>query len=135
MRSAVRRSVAGLACLLLLSLAGCQPLNQSGKFTLYPTKEPFKLVEVSAPTSEQKVSVTVTATQPVSAYLCIQDNVDKVQHGTFDRTNGPKADLLLGSGRNQKEISFDAVVPAKQAFTLIVTGDKEAEVTYKIVSR
>jgi hypothetical protein len=132
MRRSVRRAVAGLL-VLLLGASGCQTLNKESTFELDARNSPMK-IEVSAPSTDQKVTVTVTASLPVSAFLCTKENAEQVENETF-LVAGPKKDLLLGSKQKEKEFSFDATVPAKKPFVLMVTADKTTKVTVKIVGK
>ena len=133
MRARVRDVGAVPAGLLLLALAGCQPLNKEGTIAVSAGKGMF--LEIEAPRGEQKVQVTVTAPVEVSAYLFVSKNKEAVENATLGKT--VKADLLLNSKTNEKEIDFEATVPAKEPFTLYVTTKSltPVDVKYKIVGR
>jgi hypothetical protein len=134
MGSPVRRSVTGLACLLCLGLSGCQTLKEEKTVDFGPGV--YKLY-VTAPSTDQKVNVSITSTEPVCAYLCLEENEAAVERESYNSA-GPKQDLLLGGERERKkEITFDssASVPARKSFLLLVNCERKTHMTVKLVGK
>jgi hypothetical protein len=135
MRNGVLRALAVAA--LLVPTAGCQRLNYTKKFTLGPMA--VQKVDFSAPAYEQKLKVTVTPTGgPVSAYLTKADDAQAVER-FLDGGKEPPASLLLGSRVSQgsaETYSFDATVPAKVEYTLLLRAQaKGTDVSIAVVGR
>ena len=137
MRRAVRGAVCGLACLLAVALSGCQTLNVDQTIEI-PSVGAVKRLDVSAPGGEQKVSVTITADEPISAYLltATKDNEEAVTDAFVSRpADGPAKKFVLGGDVRKKEISFEAIVPARTASVLLITSDKPTKAHVKMVSK
>jgi hypothetical protein len=122
----------------LLALSGCQKLNYEKKHSLPATSS--VPVEFDAPRYNQKLTVTVKPTAaPVSAYLCTKDNLEKVDRIATLTKKEPGSDLVLGGAKGKgpdEEISFEATVPAKTEFVLLlVNHGKTNEVSVKVVGR
>jgi len=129
---------ATLAAAALLALAaGCQRLNFSKTYDLGPLE--VKELEFDAPAYAQRLTVTVTPTSSgVSAYLmkaADKDAVDRALQGDKE----PAASLLLASRVSKgaaETYSFEATVPAKTAYTLLIKpGPKPTQVKVTVVGR
>jgi hypothetical protein len=116
---------------------GCQKLNyeKSHKLEAHSLYD----IEFSAPTYQQKVSVTIMPeASAVSAYLCKEADKDKVKNA-IDTGKPPPAELLLASKVSEGAVepySFEATVPRGTAYVLVLKGGKKAtEVKVKLVGR
>ena len=131
MHAGVRRGKIVLAGLALLTLAGCNPVN------IEKTKEldPFRpwILEIDPPRSDQKISVTITAPEKVSAYLYVKENQDAVENAILAKK--VTAQLVLDHKIDERDIQLEAIVPAKKPFSLRVSCNKKTEVQVKIVGR
>jgi hypothetical protein len=132
-----KRSGAVVVLAALLLVGGCQKLNFEQTLTLKPTE--VKPYLFDAPAYEQKVTVTVTPTATgVSAYLCRESDHEKVAL-QLEAEKEPQAALLLGSRVSKgaaETYSFDATVPAKTPYALLLKGGgKVTEVKVKLVGR
>jgi hypothetical protein len=121
---------------LALLAAGCQRLNFDETFTVDAQGAVAR--GFTAPRYAQKVTVTVTPTGgPVSAYL-VKDPDGKYVD-TLNAHNKPPADEVIGSKESldkAETYSFEANVPAKTAYTLVVYAEKgKAEVRVQVVGR
>jgi hypothetical protein len=130
------RWLARTPCLLLLALlaAGCQRLNYDETVTI-PTHS-VKAVLFSAPKYAQKVTVTITPKGgAVNAYL-VKDPDGKYEDP--NPTSKPKADEILAEKETDKAeaFTFEANIPAKTAYTLLLYTEKDkAEVRVQVVGR
>ncbi len=124
----------------LLAASGCQKLNFERTVDV-----PMGLVGdaliFDPPAYKQKVAVTITPESgSVSAYLIKSEQKDAVEKALFN-DNKPPSDAVLGSrvstGEGAEEFSFDATVPAKQGYTLLLKGNKKSasKVKVKVVGR
>lgn len=133
----VRPLALTLLATLLFTAAGCQRLNYKSSFKLEPLT--VREVDFSAPAYEQRVTVTITPTNgAVSGYLI--KSADKTAVGeALDREKDPAASLLLGSRVSKggaETYSFDATVPAKTPYSLLLKADKKStEVKVSVVGR
>jgi hypothetical protein len=132
------RTFALAAALALTALTGCQKLNYEKTHSLPATS--YLPVEFDPPRYSQKLTVTVKPTAaPVSAYVCAKENVEKIDRLTTLANKEPGADLVFGGARgkgNDEEITFEATVPAKTEFVLLlVNHGKKNEVSVKVVGR
>jgi hypothetical protein len=124
--------------LVLVALSGCQRLNYEKTHSL-PATSSLPL-EFDAPRYSQKLTVTVKPTAgPVAAYLCAKENYEKVDRLATLTNKEPPGDLVFGGARGKgddEEISFEATVPAKTEFVLLlVNHGKKNEATVKVVGR
>jgi hypothetical protein len=119
----------------LLVASGCQKLNLERTVNV-----PMGLVGdaliFDPPTYKQKVTVTITPESgSVSAYLIKSDQKDAVESALFN-DKSPPSDAVLGSrvstGEGAEEYSFDATVPAKQGYTLLLKGNKKSATSVKV---
>jgi hypothetical protein len=134
MRRAVRGAACGLACLLAVALSGCGTLNVEQTVDL--PLGTVKSIDVSAPGGEQKVSVTVTAEEPISAVLCTKENEKAVIDGFLETpATGPSKKYVLGGDIRKKDINFEATVPGKTAFVLVLSADKKTTAHVKLVGK
>ncbi len=123
----------------LLAATGCQKLNYS-KTVSVPMAVVREGIIFSPPAYEQKVTVTIEPqSAAVSAYLIKSSNQEAVEK-FLDTNKEVPADLLLGSkvskGDNPETYSFEATVPAKIEYVLLLKGGKKStEVKVKVVGR
>jgi hypothetical protein len=123
-----------LLCLMPLFLSGCGGLNYEKSFDEVSIAKAIDLT-FDAPRSDQKVSVTVTATKPVLAYLYTKDNATEVENAAGSH-EGPRKNLLLGSNEKEsKEVQFEATVPAKKEFKLFVVARERTDAKVKVQGR
>ena len=102
---------------VFLLLAGCQRLHHEKSWTL--DRDERRYVEMDAPKSEQKVAVQVTATEKVSVYIVLENELrdfDK-KNGTFDTNKA------LKSQKEVKSETFEVTVPAGKKFGVVVAAE------------
>ena len=126
-----------LLAALLVGLAGCQKLNYSKTFTLGPGN--MEDLHFDPPAYNQRVTVTIAPTNgAVSAYLVKESDFDKVS-ASLKRNAEPAASLVLGSRVSRgvaEEYSFEASVPAKTEYALVIKCDmKQTDVKVTVVGR
>jgi hypothetical protein len=131
MHVSVRRGGFILTSLALLAVAGCQPFTYEKSHEL-ATGIPLKL-EFDPPRGDQKVTVTVTASEKVSAYLYLKENEDKVEGSILAKKL--RTDLLLGSETDKFNPTFEAIVPGRKYFKLYVASNKKTEAKVKVTGR
>jgi hypothetical protein len=134
----MRNRAGALAVLAAVLLAGgCQKLNVEKTITLDPID--IHEIDVDPPAYQQKVTVTITPTSgPVSAYLCTEANKQVVKNA-LGRDKAPPADKVLGSRESKggpEAYTFEATVPAKTAYSLLLKGGgKKTEAKIKLTGR
>jgi hypothetical protein len=107
------RTLALPVCALLL--AGCTRLDFEHTYDLEgPVTQK---VEWDAPKYEQKLTVTVSAEEPVSVYLVKEDDKEKAMNAL---TADKEPEGALASKVNAKEITLQATVPAKTAAAVLI---------------
>ena len=126
-----------LLAALLVGVAGCQKLNFSTTVTLGPNQ--IHDMEVPPPAYNQRLTVTIAPTSgAASAYVVKQSDYDKVMSALKKNTE-PDAAMLLGSRVSRgiaQEYTFEANVPAKTAYYVLVKADvKMTDVKVTIVGR
>jgi hypothetical protein len=118
----------------LLTTNGCQKLNVE-KTVNVQMGIPQEAFTVDPPRYQQKVTVTVEPqAASVSAYLIKSEEKDAVEKALQSDKDPPDA-AVLGSriSKGDTEIySFDATVPAKQGYTLMLKGNKKKSTDVKI---
>jgi hypothetical protein len=127
---------AALLLLLALFSVGCQRLNFE-KTTSMEMSE-IKHFKFSAPAYQQKVQVSITGTKsPVSAYLVKQGDEEKVETALNENKALPN-DSIFGSKANKtsaEDYTFDATIPAKIPYTLMLRAEKSTDVKVKVTGR
>jgi hypothetical protein len=112
-------------------LAGCQRLNYEKTLKVSPGEYP--VIDFDAPRSEQKVTVQVTSPGvPISAYL-VKESDKTAANEALDRAKAPAA--LLGSKEKAEDIQFEATVPARTGYTLLLRSNKATDVKIKVTGR
>ena len=119
--------------LALLALGGCSKIHEQRAFSLAPLGG--NTLSISAPVSEQKVTVVVTSDQPVNVWVLLEKDVPAGDKGDLDpekMTGG-----VLAKEKNTKDITLQATVPAKEKYQVYVVnpGSKAANVTVKVDSQ
>lgn len=122
---------------LLSVTAGCQRLNYQKTFTLTPLI--VQQIDFSEPAYAQKLAVTIQPTTgSVSAYLVKSADAERVERA-LQSDKEPPASLLLASRVSRgaaEEYTFEATVPAKTAYTLLLKGgSKPTEVKVSVIGR
>jgi hypothetical protein len=118
---------------VLAGLAGCQPLRFEKTYDFDPVET--RTLDFDAPRYDQKLKIEVTSSGPaVSAYLVKTD--DKAAAERNLGNGKAPADSLGGQDRSES-ISFEATVPAKTEYTLVVhnTTTNKATVQVKVTGR
>src|SRR5947209_6421402 len=96
-------------CGLVLALAGCQRLHHEKTFNM--KSQETKSFGVDAPKGEQKVEVTVTASNPVAVFVVLESELSKAEvGGPWDRKKA------LASKTDAKSETLQATIPAGQAY-------------------
>lgn len=129
-----------LALLLFAALAltaGCQRLNYKSSPKLDPLT--VHAIDFTAPAYEQRLTVSVAPVNAgVSAYLIKSADKEAVSQA-LDAEKEPAASLLLGSRVSKgaaETYTFDATVPAKTPYSLLLKGGKKStEVKVSVVGR
>lgn len=121
----------GLVAFLLLAMTGCQKLKYEK--TLEVDVGAVQALIIDGPQREQQVVVEATSDEPVSVYLVLEkDNTvgqDAVMFGSVP-------DNTLGKEEKKKEIKFEATIPAKSDFVVLVGGAvKKANVKVKVTGK
>jgi hypothetical protein len=111
--SRLSRTLALPACALLL--AGCTRLDFERTYDLEGrmTQE----IAWDAPKYEQKLTVTVSAEEPVSVYLVKEDDKEKAKQA-LSADKEPEG--ALASNVDAKEVTLQATVPAKTAAAVLI---------------
>jgi hypothetical protein len=135
------RRIAGasLGLVMVVLLAGCQRLNYEKDHTVKATGP--TVLEFDAPRYEQKLTVTIRPSNAAcSAYIGKQDDQSAIENA-LNAGKEPAASMLFGSrsskGKTPEEYSFDATVPAKVPYVLLLRteGFKDNLVNVKVVGR
>jgi uncharacterized protein YcfL len=119
--------------LALLALAGCSKIHEQRTFTLAPLGG--NTLSISAPVSEQKVTVVVSSDQPINVWVLLEKDIPPGDKGDVDpekMTSG-----VLAKEKNTKDTTLSATVPAKEKYQVYVVnpGSKSASVTVKVDSQ
>jgi hypothetical protein len=117
--------------LALVVLAGCSKLHVEKQYTLEPGT--IQHVEVSPPTSDQKLKVSVTSDEPVTVTVLLVKDIPAAKGGAEDIDPGTLTTGGLGQKKDVKEATLDVTVPAKEKYRVYISGVKKlAKVTVKI---
>jgi Prokaryotic membrane lipoprotein lipid attachment site len=122
-----------IPALAMLALAGCSKVHEQRSFTLAPLGG--NTLSITAPLSEQKVTVVVSSDQPVNVWVLLEKDVPPGDKGDVDpdkMTSG-----VLAKEKNTKEATLQATVPAKEKYQVYIvnSGTKTASVTVKVDSQ
>jgi hypothetical protein len=128
---------ASLLLLLALFSTGCQRLNFEKTYSLRAIE--IQQVSFDPPAYQQKVTVSISGTKgPVSAYLVKSGDEPKVE-AALDANRPLPTDSVFNSNVNKesaKDYSFDATVPAKVGYSLLLRAEKSStDVKVKVVGR
>jgi hypothetical protein len=103
---------------LVLVAAGCQPVNFETSVQLEPGS--IHPVEISAPSRDQNIKVTVTASgAPVSVYVVLQKDREAVESAIL-RDKKPDVSKVLASQEKTENATLDAKIPAKNDYAVLV---------------
>jgi hypothetical protein len=115
---------------VVAALAGCSKVHEQRSLTLEPGA--VNHLEVSAPVSEQKVKVVMTADNPVSVFVML---VKDVPQGMTEVGPGTLPQGILAGEKNTKEATLSVTIPAKEKFRVYIGGvTKATNVSLKIDS-
>ncbi|HVK09868.1 MAG TPA: hypothetical protein VM597_13925 [Gemmataceae bacterium] len=113
--------------LALVALAGCSKFHVEKQYTLdmFSTQH----IEVTAPTSEQRIKVTMTSDEPVTVTVLLAKDVptkEEFDPGTLDKGT-------LAQKKDTKDTTLDVTIPAKEKYRVYLSGaKKKAQVSVKI---
>jgi hypothetical protein len=119
--------------LAIILLAGCSKVHEQRSFPLEPGAG--NTLSITAPISEQKVKVVVTAEQPVNVWVLLEKNIPPGDRGDWNpdtMTSG-----ILAKEKQTKSVTLEATIPAKEPYQIFVNnpGAKAVNVTVKIDSQ
>ncbi len=121
----------------LTSQSGCQRLNVNESYTLNPME--IKELTITAPAYEQRVRVTVTPSGGGVLAFLVKESDSGAANRYINANKEPPPSLILGKGGSLESAdaySFDATVPAKTDYSLILqVGSKRTDVKVSIVGR
>lgn len=121
-----------MPAVVLMFLAGCSKVHEERQFTLEPAAA--KMLEVTAPVSQQKVKITMTADNPVNIYLVLTKDVFVKLGEDFDPETMKTG--ILASEKKVTSATLTATIPAKEAYRIYCGGAaKQTSVTIKIDSQ
>ena len=125
-----RLAVCALA-VLLLGPAGCQKLNFEKEADLGGNAPSTLEYAFDAPSGEQTIIVKATADEPISVWVVPDDDKDTALLTVNGRQKPAKN---LGGQEDKKEIDFEATIPAKKGFAVLVGQGKSMrkETTVKL---
>jgi len=126
-----KRCVAGFLTVLLIVAVGCQKLDKP--FDMDLQVGDVKLKTISAPRSEQKVKVDVTASTPIDVTLVLLP-----EPVTDDKLLNykPAPSDVLASQKHVTEATLEGTVPGGKEFGVLCKGaSKDAKVTLKVTGR
>jgi hypothetical protein len=120
--------------LAVLALAGCSKIHETRPFTMEPLSS--NTLSITAPLSEQKIKVAVTADQPVNVWILLEKDIPTGSKDDFDPDKAMKSGVLAKE-TNTKDATLNATIPAKEKFQIYVRnpGNKSASVTVKVDSQ
>jgi len=118
--------------LVFTLLAGCSKIHEQRSFTLEP--QATNTLSVTAPVSEQVVTVAVTSDQDISVYVLLEKNVPKVDKSDFEPEKMKEG--VLAKEVLTKSATLEVKIPAKEAFEIFLVNrnNKAANVTVKVDS-
>jgi hypothetical protein len=120
-----------LPVLAVIALAGCSKVHHESSFTVEAGNS--HNVKISAPVSEQKVKVVVTADKPINVWIILEKDVP----GGKDEFDPESIQTgIVAKEKNTKEVTLEATIPAKESYRIYINGPIEkANVTVKIDSQ
>lgn len=114
--------------LALIALAGCAKLHLDKNYTLEVLSTQH--LEVSPPTSEQKLKITMTSDEPVNVAVVL---VKDIPPGVEDYDPALTATGPLAIEKNTKAASLTVTIPAKEKYRVYLSGaKKKATVNVKV---
>jgi hypothetical protein len=121
-----------ISVLAVVVLAGCSKIHEQRSFTLDP--QATNTLSVTAPISEQKVTVAVTSDQPISVYVLLEKDEPKVDKGELEPEKMKEG--VLAKEVLTKSATLEVTIPAKQAFDIFIINrnNVKANVTVKVDS-
>jgi uncharacterized protein YgbK (DUF1537 family) len=130
MRLIAKPTCTVLVCVLLMTV-GCQ--RKLVDKTLEIGVGEVHSFTVDAPQRAQQVIVEATADEPVSVYLVLE----KDHNAAKDAVQSGKAPAdSLGKEEKKKEVKFEATVPAKNEYVVLVGGaTKKTNVKVKVTGK
>jgi hypothetical protein len=115
-----RLSLAGLALLALLS--GCQRLRYDKTVTVDAGN--VQTISIDPPRSEQKVHVSVKSPGvPLDVYVVLDKDLPAIRETLLNQQRPEKS---LASKMRSEEADLDATIPAKNGFSVLLTGAQKA---------
>jgi len=123
-----------LPVLAVVALVGCSKIHEQRSFTLQP--HGGYTLSVTAPVSEQKVSVAVTSNEPINVWILLEKEIPSGDKDDFDPDVNMKSGVLAKE-KKAKDVVLQATIPAKEKFQVYLNnpGSKPANVTVKIDSQ
>jgi hypothetical protein len=120
--------------LAVVALAGCSKIHEQRSLTVAPLGH--NTLSITAPVSEQQLTVVVSSDQPVNVWILLEKDIPPGEKDDFDPDVNMKSGVLAKE-KNTKDITLSATIPAKEKFQVYVnnTGSKPASVTVKIDSK
>ena len=117
--------------LALVALAGCSKLHVEKSYTLDPGT--VQHLEVTPPTSEQKLKVSVTSDEPITLTVILVKDVPAAKGGAEDIDPDTLTKAAVAQKKEAKDATLDVTIPAKEKYRVYVSGVKKmAKVTIKI---
>ena len=117
--------------LALVALAGCSKLHVEKQYALDPGM--VQQVEVSPPTSDQKLKVAMTSDEPITITVMLVKDIPAGKATSEDFDPAQLTTGTLAQKKDAKEASLDVTIPAKEKYRVYLSGvKKKAQVTVKI---
>jgi hypothetical protein len=134
------RPTAIVASVVFLALSGCAPLNHETTAKSLLPGEVRPALDIDGPTYEQKLTVSIKSDKSgVAAYLVKKSDEAEASKALNAIKGEPKEEILLGShkaGDGPDDYTFEATVPAKTRYVLLLRGGKTTnDVAVKVVGR
>jgi hypothetical protein len=126
-----RMECLGLAGITFLLAAGCQKLNYEKIIQL--ESGDIKSFLIPGPRAAQQVNATVSSPgTPVDAFVVLEQDRPAVEN-SLQLQEKPRSTLAQGRG---EELTLSATIPAKTAYSVIVSGaNKTTEVKIKVMGQ
>jgi len=114
----------------VLAVAGCSKIHEERSFTVEAGNS--HSLDISAPVSQQTVTVTLTSDEPVNVYVLLVKSVE----GKTDYDPETLKEGVLGKEKSTKSATLTVTVPAKEKYRIYVDGaSKKANVSVKVDSQ
>ena len=120
-----------LCAVLLTWAAGCQKMHETKAFDLHTGE--VRDIHISAPTYGQTVKVVATSSDsPIAVYVVLEKDFEAV-HKALMNYKEPDQAMVLASGKDSKELTVEAKVPAKNEYAVLVArANKKTKVDLDI---